>query len=339
MADVGGNSSGRSRERYVPSHEALTAPMPAIRDEDGTMVGTRVPRRFPIGDGEESVLVSRRDPDGAFPGSAPVYPPSTFGNPGAHGDGGPAAPPAPPAPPARTGSNRFRVAVSAVAAVVSAAAIVAAFVLFSADEPDDPVPTPQADAATEPMLPRAVPTITLPGVPRVKALQPLPGTPSPVLGTVTDTKAAIAYVKLGAPWTARVIPSFSVGHQVGAARLPRTMVASGPLPGAAPVNALKTGADFRRVALTAVRWTIRHQYPAGSKVVWTASQEPVAGKGWIFGYQVTYRVKGERRTSQAALSVLDVGRRKPAMLFVTVPDTRKQLWADIAPLVESARAL
>ncbi|WP_433252523.1 hypothetical protein ACQPYK_07975 [Streptosporangium sp. CA-135522] len=319
-----------------------------MRDEDGTMIGTRVPRRFPVGDGEETPLVPRRDAGGPFPPFSPSGAVSTFGDAGrpgatgAFGAGGTLSDTGAtvrPGPPARAGGRVIRAVVGVASAVLTVAAVVVAFLLFAGDESEDPVPMPRADAATEPMLPRAVPTITLPGVPKVKALQPLPGTPSPVLGAVSDTRAAITYVKLGGPWQIRAIPQFSVGQQVGAARLPRTMVASGPFPGAAPAVAPRTGADFRRVALSAVRWTIRNHYPAGSKVAWTASQAPATGKGWMFGYRVTYRVKGERHSSEAALTLLDVGRRKPAVLFVTVPDTRKQLWADIAPLVASARAL
>lgn len=167
----------------------------------------------------------------------------------------------------------------------------------------------------------------------------LPGAPSPVLGAVTDVKAAITYSKLGTPWAVKAVPPFSVGQQVGSARLPRTTVASSLLPGATPATALKSDADYRKAALAAVKWTIRNHHPAGSKVVWTASQKPATGRGWMLGYRVTYEVKGKKRTSQAALALLDIGRRKPAMFFVTVPDTRKQLWADIAPLMTSVRAL
>ncbi|MGV9536380.1 hypothetical protein ACWDR9_22430, partial [Streptosporangium sandarakinum] len=81
MADVDGDSSGRSHERYIPSYEAPTAPMPAVQAEDGTMIGTRVPRRFPIGDGEETLLVPRIDPAGAFPAPerpSPVGEPAGF---------------------------------------------------------------------------------------------------------------------------------------------------------------------------------------------------------------------------------------------------------------------
>lgn len=79
--------------------------------------------------------------------------------------------------------------------------------------------------------------------------------------------------------------------------------------------------------------------PRGGRVTWTASQRLATGKGWVLAYRVNYQVKGKERSSRAALAVIDIGRRKPSVLFVTVPDTRKRLWADIAPLMASVRAL
>ncbi|WP_449062354.1 hypothetical protein [Planomonospora algeriensis] len=78
---------------------------------------------------------------------------------------------------------------------------------------------------------------------------------------------------------------------------------------------------------------------AGTRVEWTASQRPAAGRGWVLGYRVDYELGGVRRSSQAALALLETRRAEPAVLLVTVPDGRKRLWADIAPLVTSARAL
>ncbi|MFF5209415.1 hypothetical protein [Streptosporangium sp. NPDC000396] len=304
--------------------------MPAVPAEDGTMIGTRVPRRFPVGDGEETVLVPRPGSAGPLPGVRVASAPGKAGDVGG-GETGRSVP--------LIERRSVRAAYSVAAALITAVAVVLIFVFFSSDEPDDPARVRQADVTLGAIGPRAAPTITLPGRPRLKVFKTLPGTPSPVLGSVTDAKAAITYSKLGKPWMTGAIPPFSVGQRVGTVRLPRTMVASGLLPGATPVSTLKTDADFRKAALGAVKWTIINHYPVGSKVAWTASQKPVAGKGWALGYQVTYQVRGERRSSQAALALLDVGRRKPAMLFMTVPDTRKELWADIAPLVESARAL
>lgn len=421
MADVGGNSSGRSHERYIPSYEAPTAPIPAIPAEDGSIISPRVPRRFPIGDGEETALVSR--PPGSFPrpipasgdrpdepeadagqvresgglgtipvrqvgGSAGPWRPDRTGMPGrpgarplaGAGDGRGAGPGAgdgrgdgqgvaagwPGAaqrpevfgepggaqggPEAKDGAKKsggllmrigdipIRVAYSLGAAALTGVIVVLIFVLFSGDEPADPAGVGRAVVPTAKPSP-TVPPITLPALPGTTALRVLPGSPSVVLGAVTDTRSALTYLSLGAPWVTKAVPSFSVGQQVGAARLPRTVIVSGPLPGTTPAKALKSDADYRRAALNAVRWTIRNHHPAGGKVAWTASQRPAGGKGWMLGYRVTYEVKGEKHTSQAALAVIDVGRRKPSILFVTVPDTRKRLWADIAPLMASVRAL
>ncbi|MDP9846378.1 hypothetical protein [Streptosporangium lutulentum] len=224
------------------------------------------------------------------------------------------------------------------AALLTAAAVILVFVLFSGDEPAGQAGVSRAKSPTAAPTP-SEPPIELPALPRATALKPLSGTPSPVLGTVTDAKTAIVYSKLGKPWSIKTIPLFSAGQRVGATGPPHTMIASSLFPGAKPVADLKTDAEYRRAALTAVRWTIRTQHPASSEVAWTASQKPATGKGWVLGYRVTYEVGGRKHNSQAALALLDIGRREPAMLFVTVPDTRKRLWADIAPLMAGARAL
>ncbi|MEU9830497.1 hypothetical protein AB0D67_03050 [Streptosporangium sp. NPDC048047] len=340
MADVDGDSSGRSHERYIPSYEAPTAPMPAVQAEDGTMIGTRVPRRFPIGDGEETLLVPRIDPDGSFP--APERPSPAGDRSGRTEPPVPQVPPSPsggsPTGPARRGGLSLRAVYSIVAALLTAAAVVLVFVLFSGDEPPERSAQPRQEGAAAPGA-KAVPTITLPGRPKMKALATLPGTPSGVVGSVTDTMADITYAKLGSPWKTAAVPSFSVGQQVGAARLPRTVVGSGMLPGATPATAPKTYTALRTAAMQAVKWTAANHHPPGGKITWTASQKAAGGRGWTLGYRVTYVLDGRKHISQAAVTVLDVGRRKPAMLFVTVPDSRKQLWADIAPLMASARPL
>jgi hypothetical protein len=239
----------------------------------------------------------------------------------------------------RIGDTPIRTVYSVGAAVLAVGAVTLIFVLFSGDEPVEQVAAPRVGEPTAAAKPTVLP-IKLPSLPRATTLRALSGTLSPVVGAVTDAKAAITYSKLGGPWSIKAAPPFSAGQRVGAARLPRTTIASGLLPGATPVAALKTDADYRKAALTAVRWTIRNHHPAGAKVAWTASQRPAGGgKGWTLAYRVTYEVNGKKRVSQAALAVIDVGRRKPSVLFVTVPDARKRLWADIAPLMASVRAL
>ncbi|MBB5962032.1 hypothetical protein [Planomonospora venezuelensis] len=423
MADVGGNPSGRSGDGHVPSYDAPTAPIPVVSAEDGTVITPRVPRRFPVGDGEETVLVRRlpspggpsaKEPAAEEPAaqespveeSSPEEPPAeeppaeeqvadgspadepaadeatadeaaaeeqaadeaaatsagrTEASPAPAGGtaGGPpddettgpfrlGAPPVPAAPRrqglgarllTRIGDIPVRAVYSVGAALGTALAVFLIFSLFSGDTPADPVQV-RSTAPASPGTPTPVAAeITLPALPRATPLKALPGTASPVLGTVTDAKAAISYAKLGAPWTTAAMPPFSAGQRAGGTRLPRAMAVSALLPGEKPRAELETDADFKKAALTAVEWTVRHHHPAGAEVVWTASQKLATGKGWVLGYKVTYLVGDKTRTSQAALALLDIGQRKPAMFFVTVPDTRKQLWADIAPLIASARAL
>ncbi|MFB9721807.1 hypothetical protein [Planobispora longispora] len=225
------------------------------------------------------------------------------------------------------------------ATLAAALAVFLAFVFFSGDVPESPTRAERVRAAAPSTPAAAAPRIVLPRLPRATALKPLPGTASPVLGTVIDERAAISYARLGGPWSVAPLPPFSKGQRVGGDGLPRTLAVSALLPGAKPRAELKTDADYRRTALAAVRWSVRNHHPAGGRVTWTASQRLATGEGWVLGYRVVYRIDGRERVSQAALALLDIGRRKPAMFFVTVPDTRKRLWADIVPLVASARAL
>src|SRR4051794_23009124 len=242
MADVGGNSSGRSHERYIPSYDAPTAPIPAIPAEDGSIISPRVPRRFPIGDGEEAVLVPRPNHTGSFlsPVSEPASPAWSpqdadppFWSPrgatessvgdgnakktdssGGRGVSGRLM--------ARIGDIPIRMAYSLGAALLTALAVILIFTLFSGDEPANQ-PAPQAERQAAAPKPTVAP-IKLPSLPKVTALTAMPGTPSPILGAVTDTKSAITYSMLGSPWAAKAVPLFSVGQRVSTTRLPRTMI-------------------------------------------------------------------------------------------------------------------
>ncbi|GAT65246.1 hypothetical protein PS9374_00878 [Planomonospora sphaerica] len=248
---------------------------------------------------------------------------------------------------ARIADIPIRLVYSAGAAVVTVLAIFSVFALFSGDEPADPVPLrqPVPDAAPTTGLapPSASPAAAvrprLPKPPRSKPLAALPGRASPVVGAVVDQGSGITYVRLGRPWADGPVPPFAAGQRVGGVRLPRTLAVSLPLPGRTPWTGPRTDAGFRAAALSAVRWALRNHYPPGARVEWTASQRPAAGRGWVLGYRVDYGLGGARRSSQAALALLETRRAEPAVFLVTVPDGRKRLWADIAPLVTSVRAL
>jgi hypothetical protein len=390
MADAGGNPSEQGRlPKYTPSYDAPTTPIPRVRDEpppggadDDDTAPRRwppgmgaVPRGFPTGDGEERLLVGRREPNGPFPSGEPPARPSSFGSPyGATGvrqaanarAAGSAPPVGSSGPPAgrgasglagtgpregrslserllnRVGDIPIRVIYTVGAALATAATVVMIFLVFSGDEPDPvEVDRTQAEVTGGPSAaaPAGAPPVTLPPVPKaVKALPAFPGQAPPVAGGVLDEKAGIGYAMLAEPWRQRQSTGFSLAQRIGAAAVPKTLIASRPLPGRAP-GKLSGEADYRRVAASAVRWAVRNHHPAGSEVTWTASTPAVTGTGWVLGFRVRYELDGRRHTSQAAVAVVGTGADRPALLLVTIPDSHKDRWSDIPTVLSSIHVL
>jgi hypothetical protein len=123
------------------------------------------------------------------------------------------------------------------------------------------------------------------------------------------------------------VTALAFAQKAGSARPPRALIGSGPLPGAAP-GTLTTYADYRKVAAKAVRWSLRYQ-PTEGRLTWTASQPLRRGMGWLLGYKFSYLVGGKKHSSQAIVAVVGSGKKKPAMLFATVPDDREELFRDL----------
>ncbi len=226
----------------------------------------------------------------------------------------------------------LRIVYTVIAALGAIVAVVLAFRVFSGDRVDDPSPVPQAvvgrsSSANPSAGPSPRPTVVLPKVPANKSMVIHPGSGTYVAGYVIDQKSGISYAQYGAPWKKAGMASLAFAQKAGSTRPPLALIGSGPLPGAAP-GTLTTSADYRKVAAKAVRWTLRYQPPEG-KLTWTASQPLRRGVGWLLGYKFSYRVGGEKHSSQAIVAVVGSGRKKPAMLFATVPDNRGELFRDL----------
>ncbi|MEU0566687.1 hypothetical protein ABZ297_15010 [Nonomuraea sp. NPDC005983] len=254
-------------------------------------------------------------------------------------------PPPPPkrGPLSRVGDIPIKVVYLLAAIVATVVAVLLIFVIFSGDVPKQPpqpkvVPVTPALSATP--TPKATTgAIVLPATPAKQALPRLPGKASATIGTITDRTTGIRYPRLGKPWKARSYPPFSVAQRVGKVAVPHTVIASAMLPGDEPLAKPKKVADYREIAVRGVRWTLLTQYPKGATLAWTGSRNLPLGKGWTLGYKVTYPVGSGRRTSQALLSVIEVGKTKPAMLLASIPESGKAHWRDLNTIAKAVRPL
>ncbi|MFI6905280.1 hypothetical protein ACIBKY_28740 [Nonomuraea sp. NPDC050394] len=161
----------------------------------------------------------------------------------------------------------------------------------------------------------------VPGKPK-KAVLPKPGR-----RVLADKRSGVAVPLLGRPWkrhrgapftSKQVLPKLR-------GRAERGMIVSCPV----PIEAQKNPRD---TALLAARWTL-NLHPKGATVRWLTSQ-PVKG-GWATIYQVKYG----KRSSVAAVVVLDGGMAKPGLVFASIPDTQRKRWRDIYRVVSGARVL
>ncbi|WP_165969911.1 hypothetical protein, partial [Nonomuraea terrae] len=252
-------------------------------------------------------------------------------------------------PPRRgVGDIPIKVVYLAGAIVATVLAVVLVFTVFSGDVPNQDAeqvvrvaPVPSVTATP---TPSASPTptespIVLPPVPESKKFATFPGKASAVVNTITDKNTGITYPRLAKPWQAKSFSPFSVAQRIGEVAVPHTVVASAMLPGESPEEKPSSDADYREIATQAVRWTMRTQYPKGATLSWTASQKIPVGKGWTLGYKVTYTHDGKEQDAQAMVTVIEVGKTKPAMLMASIPETNKARWRDLNTLVERVRPL
>ena len=261
-------------------------------------------------------------------------------------------PPIPPPPPPLKGGLLARVGDIPIKAIYLLGAIIATvlavllvFVIFSGDVPKEtqqpprqvvPVsPAPGGSASPKP----SAAGIVLPEVPTSLAYPDQAGTATLTIGTISDLATGISYPRLGLPWTAKSFAPFAIAQRVGKVAIPHTVIGSAMLPGATPKPKPAKSADYRDLAVRAVNWTLRTQYPAGATIAWTGSQKVPAGKGWMVGYKVTYTVSGKQKTSQAIVSIHEVGKAKPAMLFASIPQSGKSHYRDLNTIAQNIRTL
>ncbi|MFB4262517.1 hypothetical protein [Nonomuraea sp. GTA35] len=184
----------------------------------------------------------------------------------------------------------------------------------------------------------------------VVALPRYPGRGSKVIGRVTDPRTGLSFAELGAPWR-RSRPIGDGPVQDGRYNLRQTLLTETYGPdddrkwwadidsqhlwseldaGDSPYDAARAMLDDRQ----------RSAFPAGTAGEDIASQ-PVRG-GWLLARMMRMPPSPDGREAAQELSVaiaVDTGRPRPAVLWITIPDTHRHLWPDVHTLVRSLKVV
>ncbi|WP_433500331.1 hypothetical protein ACQP1K_08590 [Sphaerimonospora sp. CA-214678] len=202
-----------------------------------------------------------------------------------------------------------------------------------------PSPTPAETRSPSGGLSAMDAALSDPRVPALSAsihkLRRLPGRPTATRGLVKDQRSGVAFPRFAKAWKVARGRPFASRQMLPAIRGSefRGMLVSCPVP--IPVQE-----SLRDTAFLTARWTLNHQ-PSGATISWSASQPLKVGKrdGWLLGYRVNYTIKGKKRTSMAAVALVDIPGRKPALVFISVPDSQKKYWKDVYKVMSSIHVL
>ncbi|MFA1539820.1 hypothetical protein [Actinomadura monticuli] len=174
-----------------------------------------------------------------------------------------------------------------------------------------------------------------------KPLGKFRGTPSRMLGMVPDAHSGLAYPRLAAPWQVptkqnRLGTSGWSGQQILVTERHAQQLWYGQLLTGTLHPSLATAYEgpesVKNVAALVAQGQEAQYYAFPHKTAPLASQAlTVDGrKGWLIASYLTYQRSGVRATGEVvATAVIDTGRKTPAVVFASMPNTHKQRWPDV----------
>jgi hypothetical protein len=219
-----------------------------------------------------------------------------------------------------------------VVALVAAGAV---YLTRGGGEPAEPAGNADKRAAAEQSQAAKV------QLPPDKPLARFAGTPSRMLGMVKDTYSGLAYPRLAPPWQVptkknKLGTSGWSGQQIlvterHAQQLWYGQLLTGTLhPG---MQGAYAGPDsVKNVAALVAQGQEAQYYAFPHKTAPLASQAlTVDGhKGWLIASYLTYQRDGVKATGEiVATAVIDTGRKTPAVVFASMPNTHKKRWPDV----------
>ncbi|MGR6917981.1 hypothetical protein ACU635_27380 [[Actinomadura] parvosata] len=218
--------------------------------------------------------------------------------------------------------------------------------------PEPPTPAPTSVAPTPTPAPSASSDLAVTRIEEgtVVRLSRQPGKGSKTIGRVTDPKTGLSFAELGAPWRrSRPIgdgPIKDGRYNLRQTLLTETYGPDGDREWWADLDSqhLWSELDAGDSMYDAARAMLDHKqasaFPAGTTGQDIASQ-PVRD-GWLLARMMRMPPSPDGREASRELSVaiaVDTGRRRPAVLWITIPDTHRRLWPDVHTVVKSLRVV
>ncbi|MEV5407349.1 hypothetical protein AB0K60_00720 [Thermopolyspora sp. NPDC052614] len=172
------------------------------------------------------------------------------------------------------------------------------------------------------------------------------GQASPVNGTITDQAAALVVPRLGGAWRQdtrtdkiRTAYGYTTRQYVAAGTDPTgkpqfAQVMTGPL--AQSLSSKYTSPDKLATVVSAVAYQARIKFfPSGNTIVKTVQQKMTVNgnKAELMAYQVT---AGDAKTTMV-VAAIDTGARLPSIVYMSVPDSKRELRPDINTVFSQVR--
>lgn len=178
-------------------------------------------------------------------------------------------------------------------------------------------------------------------LPPDKPLGRFSGKPTRMLGRVADTHSGLSYPRLAAPWQVptkknklgtpgwsgqQILVTERNGGQLWYGQLLTGTLLPSLLSAYQGPEGVKNMAGLVAQAYEAQYYAFPHKTrPLASQALNVDGH-----KGWLIASYLTYQRDGVKATGEVlAMAVVDTGRKAPAVVFASMPNTHKKKWPDI----------